>query len=216
MNIRYLMLIWLSVITATSCNSTYTPKKKGYYKIDFPEHKYRHFNETNFPYSFEYPVYAQVSRDSNYFDAVADNDYWMNVDFPQYHAKFFLSYKKVGGKSILKIKQKEGVYRDSVCINQFDKMVNDAFNLTNKNDVAATSIYDSLMRTPKGITGIYFLVGGNAATSRQFFLTDTTRHFLRGALYFDATPNADSLQPVLHFLEQDMKHLIRSLDWKKS
>ncbi len=67
------------------------------------------------------------------------------------------------------------------------------------------------MRTPNGITGIFFKVGGNAATARQFFVTDTTSHFLRGALYFDATPNADSLGVVNNFLEADMKHLINTL-----
>jgi gliding motility-associated lipoprotein GldD len=212
---RSLATLLLFSISIFSCNSTYTPKKKGYYRIDFPAHHYQSFEDTKFPYAFEYPTYARVVHDTNYLDAVADNDYWMNVDFPQYRAKFFLSYKPVGGKSILKVKVKEGVYKDSVCTNVFDRMVNDAFNLTNKNDVAATSIYDSLMLTPNGITGIYFKVGGNAATARQFFLSDTTRHFLRGALYFDATPNADSLEPVVHFLEQDMKHLITTLKWRK-
>jgi gliding motility-associated lipoprotein GldD len=70
------------------------------------------------------------------------------------------------------------------------------------------------MHTPNGITGIFFKVGGNAATARQFFVTDSTKHFLRGALYFDSTPNADSLGVVNDFLEADMKHLINTLQWK--
>ena len=70
------------------------------------------------------------------------------------------------------------------------------------------------MRTPNGITGIFFRVGGNAATAKQFFVTDSVKHFLRGALYFDATPNADSLSVVNDFLEVDMKHLINSLKWR--
>jgi gliding motility-associated lipoprotein GldD len=72
------------------------------------------------------------------------------------------------------------------------------------------------MHTPNGITGIFFKVGGNAATARQFFVTDSVAHFLRGALYFDATPNADSLSVVNDFLEVDMKHLINTLEWKKN
>ncbi len=105
-------------------------------------------------------------------------------------------------------------YRDSVGVNDFHKMVNDSYNLTYKNDVKAYSIEDSVMHTPNNITGVFFKVSGNVATAKQFFLTDTTHHFLRGALYFDVTPNEDSLRPVNAFLQQDMKHLINTLKWK--
>ena len=95
-------------------------------------------------------------------------------------------------------------------------MVNDAFNLTNKNDVIASSISDSLIATENGVHGIFFKVGGNAATSKQFFLSDTVHHFLRGALYFDSTPNADSLRPVQDFLQKDIEHLINTFRWKRN
>lgn len=61
---------------------------------------------------------------------------------------------------------------------------------------------------------MYFDLGGNTATANQFFVTDTTKHFLRGALYFDATPNADSLSIVNDFLKKDLEHLINSLKWR--
>jgi gliding motility-associated lipoprotein GldD len=71
-----------------------------------------------------------------------------------------------------------------------------------------------LVKTPLGVSGICFKVGGNAATARQFFLTDSVKHFLRGALYFNATPNADSLKPVQDFLQKDIDHLINTLNWR--
>lgn len=113
-----------------------------------------------------------------------------------------------------KLKQADGSYKDSTGINQFDRMVNDAFNLTNKNQAVTSSIKDSLFVTKNGITGVFFKVGGNAATAKQFFLSDTTTNFLRGALYFDATPNADSLRPMQEFLQVDMDHLLNSFRWK--
>jgi gliding motility-associated lipoprotein GldD len=58
-------------------------------------------------------------------------------------------------------------------------------------------------------------VEGNAATSRQFYVTDSVHHFLRGALYFNSAPNADSLSIVNDFLETDMRHMIETLKWKK-
>ena len=209
--------IILGMITAgvflIACNSAYTSKKKGYYKIDLPQRKYQLFNDPAFPYSFEYPVYAKIDRDTNHLDSASNNPFWVNIDFPMFQGKIWVSYKKIGGTSVYYVKR-NGVYVDSLGINSFEKMVNDCYNLTYKNDVKAYSIDDSVMHTPNHITGIFFKLGGNVATSKQFFLSDTTQHFLRGALYFDATPNEDSLHPINDFLQEDMMHLINSLRWK--
>ena len=93
-------------------------------------------------------------------------------------------------------------------------MINDAFNLTNKNDDVATSKKDSLFKTANNVSGLLFKLGGNAATQRQFFMTDTTKNFIRGALYFYASPNADSVRPVVDFIQQDIDHLIKTFRWK--
>ena len=196
-----------------ACNSNYSSKKTGYFKIDFPEHKYQLYNNPDFPYQFEYPVYATIVKDSTFFDRSPENPYWVNVDFPQFDARIFLSYKIVGGKAVVKVVQQNGSEKDSVTYNDFDKLRNDAFTLTNKNNVVASSIKDSLFITSNNVHGIFFSVAGNAATASQFFVTDTTRNFLRGALYFNATPNADSLAPVQQYLKEDMLHLINSFKW---
>jgi gliding motility-associated lipoprotein GldD len=212
---KFIPVILVSLLLLfTACNSNYTSRKKGYFKIDLPEHQYQDFNKQDFPFSFEYPVYANVIQDSTYFDSTPENNYWINLDFPAFNARLFMSYKIIGGLAPYKIKQADGSYKDSLGVNQFDLMVNDAFNLTNKNDVIASSIKDSLMRNPNGISGVFFKVGGNAATASQFFLSDTTKNFIRGALYFDATPNADSLRPVQEFLRKDLEHLITTFKFK--
>ena len=137
------------------------------------------------------------------------------IDFPGFNARIFLSYKQIGGKALYKIPVGEGKYKDSLGINQFDKLVNDAYTLTSKNDVVASSITDSVFVTKNGISGVYFKVGGNAATAKQFFMTDTVKNFIRGALYFSSTPNADSLKPVQEFLQKDIEHLINTFRWKE-
>lgn len=177
-----------------SCNSIYTPKPRGYFRIDFPEHKYQNFDKPDFPYSFEYPVYGEVLRDTSFFGDKPENPYWINVDFPRFHARIYISYKQVAG--------------------DFDKLREDAYKMTYKHTYKASSIEDSMISSPLGVHGIFFNVGGNAATAKQFFVSDSTRHFLRGALYFDTTPNADSLGIVNDFLQQDMNHLINTLRWK--
>jgi len=178
-----------------SCNSVYTPKRRGYFKIDFPQHQYQTFDQPGFPYTFDYPVYATIVKDSSFFDTVPENPYWINVDFPRFNARIYISYKAIGP-------------------NKFEKLRDDAFKMTFKHTYKASSIDQTVIQTPNGIGGIYFNVGGNAATANQFFLTDTTKHFLRGALYFDTTPNEDSLGIVNQFLEKDMQHLINTFRWK--
>lgn len=202
----------VTVLVLISCNSPYIQKKTGYFKIDFPERKYQTFNEAGYPYTFEYPVYARIVKDSSLFDS--DNPYWINIVFPQFNGKIYISYKDIGGVSVYKVKGANGQYHDSIARNNFYKMVNDAYNLSFKNDIKANSIDDSVMHTPNGVEGVYFTLSGNVATAHQFFLSDTTKHFLRGALYFNVTPNEDSLLPVNTFLQADMKHLINTLKWK--
>src|SRR5689334_8746497 len=179
-----------------ACNSVFVVKKRGYFKIDFPHHQYQTFDKAGYPYSFEFPVYANVVQDTSFFEAKPENPYWINIDFPRFNGKIYVSYKDIGK-------------------NEFNKLVNDAYNMTYKHSSRATEINDSVMHTPMGVTGIYFTVGGNAATAHQFFVTDSVKHFLRGALYFDAAPNEDSLDIVNDFLQVDMKHLINTLHWKQ-
>lgn len=179
-----------------SCNSDYTPKPKGYFKIDFPAKKYQVFDQPGYPYSFEYPSYANIIKDSSFFNEATENPWWINVNFPQFAARIYVSYKQVGP-------------------NKFDKLVNDAFTMTNKHSLKAYSIDDSLIATPNNVHGVFFKVGGNVATANQFFLSDTSKHFMRGALYFDATPNEDSLSIVNNFLLEDVRHMINTFKWKQ-
>jgi gliding motility-associated lipoprotein GldD len=194
----YRLLVFCAAITIGcfyACNSPFAPKPRGYFDIPLPNHQYQLFDQPGYPYTFEYPVYANVVKDTTFFEDKAENDWWINVDFPEFNSRFYISYK-------------------SVKTNSFDKMISDAFNLTYKHSTKASSIDDSVFRTPNNISGVLFKVGGNAATAHQFFLTDTINHFLRGALYFDAPPNEDSLQPVTDFIKEDMYHLINSFKWR--
>lgn len=190
------VLFGLSSMVLFSCNSDYTPKPRGYFKIDFPEKKYQVFNQADYPYSFEYPVYAKIVKDSSFFGEVTENPWWINIDFPQFNGRIYVSYKEIGKYKL-------------------DKLINDAFTMTNKHTTKAYSIDDSLITNPNNVHGMFFKVGGNVATANQFFLTDSTKHFLRGALYFDATPNEDSLSIVNRFLVEDVRHLINTFKWKE-
>ncbi len=190
-----LIMVYGLCSMVSSCNSSYTPKPTGYYKIGFPEKKYQLFDQPGYPYSFEYPVYAKIVKDSTFFGDATENPWWINVDFPQFAGRIYVSYKEIGKYNI-------------------DTLIKQTFDLTGKHTSKAYSIEDTLIATPNHVHGVFFSVGGDVATSNQFFLTDSTKHFLRGALYFDATPNADSLGIVNRFLLEDMKHLINTFKWR--
>ena len=192
LSISYALCIMVFIFYA--CNSPFTPKPRGYFKIDFPKKEYKVFNQPGYPYTFEYPAYAEVVKDSLFFGEKTENDWWININFPQFNGKMYVSYKKIG-------------------TNKFDKLVNDAFKLTSKHSQKAYSIDDSAIATNYGVHGMFFKVGGDVATANQFFLTDTVKHFLRGAMYFDATPNEDSLGIVNKFLAEDLQHLINTFQW---
>ena len=194
-NIRLLLAAGVLLVLA-ACNGDYTIKPRGYFKIDLPPKSYQSFNQPGFPYRFEYPTYAQVVQDTAFFEQKPENPYWINIDFPQFGGRIHLSYKEIGR-------------------NRFDSLVNDAFTLSYKQHTyKASAIEPVAFTTPRGINGVYFTLKGNTATANQFFMTDSVKHFLRGALYFSATPNEDSLRPVNSFLREDMEHLINTLQWK--
>ena len=195
MRVIFVYIVVLSAIIA--CNSDYTVgKKKGYARIDFPQKKYQLFDTAGYPYSFEYPVYASVVKDSTYFDEKAE-DWWVNIIIPKFNATIHVSYKPINAK------------------NNFDTLVRDGFKMAYQQHVnIASGIRDSSLHTANNAEGMYFSLEGNTATANQFFLTDTVHHFLRGALYFDSTPNADSLGIVNEYLKTDLLHLISTLKWR--
>lgn len=193
---RYFLFLCI-ILGANACEQAYTPKPRGYFNISFPAKEYRVFDKPGYPYTFEYPVYANITQDSSFFGETPENPYWINVEFPSLNGKIYMSYKEIGKHN-----------------NTLEKLVNDAFKMTYKHTYKADYIDEKDIHTPNGVSGLFYEVGGNAASAKQFFATDSSSHFLRGALYFDATPNADSLTPVHKFLQEDMLHLVETLRWK--
>lgn len=197
------MKFWFPITAAISvwiliaaCNSPYSYRNRGYFKIPFPQKNYTTFDQPGYPYTFEYPVYGKVVKDTTFFDEKPINDYWLNIDLPQFGGRIHISYKDV---------QKT----------KLDSLINDGFKMAyRKHTEMSTGIADSVIATSNRVYGMYFSLSGNTATANQFFVTDSTKHFLRGALYFDTTPNADSLGIVNDFLKQDLIHLIGTLKWR--
>jgi gliding motility-associated lipoprotein GldD len=178
-----------------SCSRDYTPKPRGYYRIDMPERRYVEFDSC-YPFHFQYPVYSRIDSHS---EAVADHPYWFNLDFPAYHGTIHFSYF-------------------SLQEHQLKNLINDSHEFVSKHMSKATAItHDVVMDRQAAVYGLIFHIrGSGAASPYQFYLTDSSQHFLRGALYFRNVPNNDSLAPVIERITGDALHLIQTFQWKPS
>lgn len=188
----YVFIFLISLATVVSCNNDYYPKPRGYFRIDLPEKTYRTF-DTTFPYSFEYPVYSNII-----YDTLSEAEpYWINLKFPKFKGTLHLSYKTIHGN-----------------LNQY---LEDTRALAMKHIPKASGIENrQFVNDDAKVYGlVYNISGSGAASPYQFYLTDSTRNFVRGALYFNAVPNNDSLAPVINFLEADIDHMIETFRWKE-
>ena len=190
-NLRYIIMILLAVLILQACNEQYTPKPRGYFRIDLPDHEYVTLDSV-FPYAFSYPVYARLSPDP----FAPDEPYWLNVDFPAFKGRIHLSYKAIDGNLL--------------------EYLEDSRQFVMKHIPKASAINDSLIyNRKKNMYGlVYQIEGMGAASPCQFFITDSVNHFVRGALYFDVVPNNDSLGPVIDFIRKDIEHLLNTFEWK--
>jgi gliding motility-associated lipoprotein GldD len=186
----------LSILLLTaSCTSdveeeSFSPKPRGYFRLALPEKKYREFDSLC-PFRFEIPVYSHIRPDKN----KGAEPCWMNLEFPGLHASVYLSYKPVHGN-----------------LRQY---LEDAHELAGRHQIKATGMDEvAVVRDSAKVYGLLFDIAGNTATSLQFYLTDSTRHFLRGSLYFNSKPNIDSLKILVDFIREDVMHLIRTAEWK--
>lgn len=174
-----------------SCKKEYVPKPRGYFRITFPEKTYHKLDSAALPYTFDIPGYSKMVPDN---DRLAE-PYWVNLKIPAHKAEVHLSYKKVN--------------------NNLEILTEDSRALAYKHSIKADAIDEKIfVNSEKKVYGTIYQIDGNAASPLQFYLTDSTRNFLRGALYIREVPNIDSLRPVIDFLTPDVIRLIESTEWK--
>ena len=185
-------LLSLLFVTGLQCGeSIQAPKPRGYFRIDFPEHAYSNFQPTDCPFSFDVPTYATVVNDTDKLKEKC----WMNIEFGGYKGTVYLSYRTVN--------------------NDLAQLTDDCRNMAMKHTAKASAIDEpQFIDRENHVYGLNYSLKGNAASPVQFWLTDSTNHFLRGSLYFYAVPNADSIAPVLDFVKEDIRRLIESVRWK--
>ncbi|VAW12431.1 GldD [hydrothermal vent metagenome] len=208
MNFKQLISFLILPLLLTGCGKKYTPKPRGYFRIEFPEKKYQLIDE-GFPYKFDIPVYSSVKPD---MDKLAE-PYWVNVLIPENKAQIHISYKKINPSDYHKFtNEKESLTEARKIV--LAKYIEESRKLAYKHAIKADAIEERIFLNPASkVYGTIYLIEGNAASPIQFYLTDSISHFLRGALYISEVPNIDSLKPVINFLEPDVIRLIESTTW---
>ncbi len=200
MRIFALVVIAVLFFAACSGNHDYSPKPRGYYRIVFPKKEYQEY-VSNYPFTFQYPKYAVMTIDTQtrVSPKYLNMQYLLNMQFPQFNGTLHLSYDKFTSKKM------------------FDMLVEDARKLAFKHTIKATSIDEGtwINFPDHKVYGIYYTIDGNAASAVQFYLTDSVKNYMRGALYFNSEPRLDSIRPVLNFVKQDVNVMIKSFRWKK-
>jgi gliding motility-associated lipoprotein GldD len=188
MGYRIALILFLGT-AVLSCHKKNIPKPTGYFRIDFQKKNYQSL-PSGYPYVFDIPVYSFPVPDNS---AKAE-PWWINIEFPSHKAELHLSYKTISGNL--------SVYTE------------ESRSLAYEHARKASSIEEKLFIHPADkVSGTIYYIHGNAASPMQFYLTDSTRHFLRGALYIRATPNIDSLRPVIDYLKTDIIRMIETLRW---
>lgn len=167
-----------------------SPKPYAFHRIDLPSTAYEAW-QSNCPFAFEKAKAANVvlPKDST-------QKCWINIEYPSIQATLYLTYGSIDE------------------LRPLGKYIAEAQRLTYKHAVKASSIEEiTIFNTEKRVFGLYYKVGGNAASNSQFYLTDSTHHFVRGSIYFYATPRADSLAPLVEYVQKDVEHLLNSFEW---
>lgn len=189
---RLLVISIMTVIITVISNgcSNDVPRPRGYFRIELPEKNYVKFDNDSFPYLFDYANIANIER-----KATKDEPYWVDVVYPRLNARIYCSYKHVDGN--------------------FREVNEDARSFVYKHTIKADDITEQpYVDDSAKVYALLYELKGNTASAIQFVATDSVKHFFRGALYFNNTPNQDSVAPVREYIREDIIRLLESLRWR--
>lgn len=191
MSIKNTIATVITALLVISCGEVPVPKPMGYFRISLPDHQYIAYDSIGEPYAFERAANSIIKPDH---DSNAEA-HWINIEYPDLKCKIHVTYRRI--------------------INNAEEVLEDSRKLVYKHTVKADAIGESYYDAPeKRVFGALYRIKGNAATPLQFALTDSTDNMFRGSVYFYARPNADSLAPVVAYIEDDIAHIIETFKWK--
>lgn len=183
---RNLFFILLTV-TLVSCGKEAVPKPLGELRLEYPKSQYADFS-SKCSFGFQYSTFANISE--------GKEPCWYYINYPKMKAKIFITYFPLNNDLKPHIKEVE-------------KMVYE-------HTIKASAINTKAFSYPdRKVYGNFYELKGQSASNIQFFVTDSTKHFVTANLYFNSRPRPDSLAPAIDYIKNDMKHLLDTFEWKK-
>ncbi|MFO7940559.1 MAG: gliding motility lipoprotein GldD [Bacteroidales bacterium] len=186
-----ILLAFIISLLLSGCKEETSPRPRGYFRIDMPEKSYQNYETESCPFTFRYPGYTEIEKVPNH----ENKPCWFNLTTPDLSATIHISYTSID--------------------NNIAELIEDSRTLAYKHAIKAEAIQEKRFINPEAqVYALKYELKGNTASSVQFFITDSTHHFMRGALYFRAEPNKDSLAPLIQFFDADIDTLIESFNWR--
>ncbi len=188
--ILYCMSALMLVCTSTSCKQEHTPRPYGYMRLNIPDTAYHTFESAKTPYRFSLSQNANIQ-----FKNIQSASQWFDISYPTLRANIHFTYTTIH--------------------NNLGALSDDAQKFVYKHASQADAIpeqgYEDM---DKRVFGVLYELQGNTASPMQFVLTDSNHHFLRGAVYFNSTPNPDSIAPAVEYMKTDIIKLFETIEWK--
>ncbi|TLP72925.1 gliding motility lipoprotein GldD [Maribacter sp. ACAM166] len=184
MKSKSLIALVILIFLVVSCQDEPLPKPKAKMRLEYPQGELADLETENFSFKYNQLANPELNGEKAF-----------TIAYPDMNGAIFLSYKKVE--------------------NNLDKLINDSKRLSYEHASKADNIVEQPYMNPTdNVYGALFEVQGNAASQAQFFVTDSTSHFLTGSVYFYTKPNYDSILPAASYLQNDIRGIIETLRWK--
>lgn len=195
---RYLNIIVMALIANLvflSCTHQYTPKPKGYFRIDLPKPHYHEFAEKDCPFTFHISNMVKIEQVA--LTSQNNHSQCFTLSYPMLNANVYCTYIPVNRTNI-------------------DKEIANSRDLVSHTSKNINAVKEQAYDNPDAqVYASLFMLDEGAASPFQFLVTDSCHHFFRAALYYNCPLNADSLAPVTSYLKQDIVEMIQSFNWKK-
>lgn len=193
---KVFLIISLFIFTSCANQREASPKPHAYPKVDFPDKSFQVYSNSSCTFSFQYPEYARIEQKNSFIDEIIDQPCWFDLVFPSYNGRIHCSYYEIDED------------------NSLDSLIYDSFALVGKHNVKAQYISETKFALDNKGGGMLFRITGPVASPTQFFVTDSTNHFLRGSLYFYNSVEVDSMRIIYDFVNADIDKMLETFSWE--
>ena len=185
---KHSIFLALTLLVIFGCEETfdYYPKPRGYMRLDFPDRAYSVFAPDSCYYQFEVPDYFAPTQKENCN---------LDIAMERFNATLYLTYIPVDTNLMMNIEySRKLVYDHSIKADAIEE--------------------EPIIDVDRNTYGLKYNIKGDAASPYQFYVTDSSNHFLRGALYFNVKPNYDSVRTSLDYIMEDMDRMLETVSWR--